>query len=68
MSTYTAQGSVWINAGGLVTCIDHGGDYLRTAVNNGECPHISTPLDDWLYYSKSDAAIYGLVCEFCAAD
>lgn len=64
-ATCTAAGSVWINEGGMIVCRDHGGDYLESAINAGEGPHILTPLDDWLYHSPEVAAQYNFNCEVC---
>lgn len=64
-TTYTATGSVWINAGGRIVCRNHGGHYLTTAIKSGEGPHIFTPLDDWLYHPPEIAAEYDFNCEDC---
>ncbi|WP_193096582.1 hypothetical protein [Brevibacterium sp. FME17] len=65
MDDYTADGSIWINAGGMITCLNHGGGYLQTAVKNGEGPRIITPLDDWEHFTAEVAAEHGHKCESC---
>lgn len=65
MDDYTADGSIWINAGGMITCYAHGGDYLQTAVRNGEGPHIITQLDDWMHFTAAEAAKNNHQCESC---
>lgn len=61
----TTDGSVWMNANGMITCLNHGGGYLQTAVKNGEGPRIITDLDDWIHFTAAEAAANGYECESC---
>lgn len=65
MSASTVTDSVWINQNGLITCRDHGGDYLTTAIADGDGPEILTPLDHWLRIDAAAAVAHDLACETC---
>lgn len=63
MSTQTTTKHLWISAGGLVTCLRHGGSYLQSAIAHGAGEHITTPLDDWM---RVEADTVPYPCETCA--
>lgn len=52
---------LWVGTGGSVTCDEHAGTYLRSAIENDPTAdnHI-TPLDWWTLYITR-----GLPCETC---
>ena len=57
----TTTQALWINGNGRVVCTDHGGHYLRTAVEaTPGAPMIDTPLDNWMMVPAEMAT-----CEEC---
>lgn len=69
--TTVAGPVIWISNGGEVTCTDHGGGYLSSAVKASprKRTHV-TPLDYWTRATAQDIAELaadGIGCETCKA-
>lgn len=61
-------GTLFINQGGQVACVKHGGGYLQAAAGRQvfyDGDHITTPLDDWEVFAPDVVAENGLTCETC---
>lgn len=53
MSTPTKTRTVYINQNGMAVCADHGGDYLRSALERDpDSTQIFTDLDHWMRFDN----------------
>ena len=58
--------TLWIDNGGRVACIDHGGAYLKSGVqHHPRARRIDTPITAWHRVTKADRADGEWVCETC---
>lgn len=52
---------LWVGTGGSVTCDEHAGHYLKSAIDNDPTARMhTTPLDWWVIYSDAS-----FPCETC---
>jgi len=52
---------LWVGTGGSVTCDEHAGSYLKSAIQNEPMAIMhTTPLDWWVVYSEAS-----FPCETC---